>query len=121
MTNFMGMSPEELEQVMASSTYPEAQGNIQLQKLLAESLRGSSPEGRQAGRTYVAANPLEHIASLLNTQRSNRMLRDVTEQQKALVGELRRARGTYARKFMTPPINGSVGSGQTTNFEDGSY
>ena len=35
--------------------------NLEKQMAAAEALRMGTPEGRQAGRTYVAANPLEHL------------------------------------------------------------
>lgn len=43
------------------------QQGIDRQRLTAKMLRGASPtpEGRQAGRVYTAANPLEHVASTL--------------------------------------------------------
>jgi hypothetical protein len=35
--------------------------NLEKQMAAAEALRMGTPEGRQAGRVYVSANPLEHL------------------------------------------------------------
>ena len=63
---FNSQSPEQQQQVLAQlSTDYKGQGGVANDQLaIAQGLRSTpSAEGRQAGRVYVAANPLEHIAS----------------------------------------------------------
>lgn len=63
---FNSLSPEEKQKALQrlSMDY-KGQGGIANEQLAtAQALRGTpTPEGRQAGRVYTAANPLEHIAS----------------------------------------------------------
>lgn len=53
---------------------------------MAESLRGSAldAEGRNAGRTYVAANPLEHIARGYQNRKATKMQQEAIDDKKRL-------------------------------------
>jgi hypothetical protein len=58
------MTPAEQAQIAALlGTYGDTQEIDALEKQMAqaEALRMATPEGRNAGRVYVAANPLEHL------------------------------------------------------------
>jgi hypothetical protein len=61
-------SPLTYEQLQAllleGSAYGEEMSDLEKQQMMADALRmEASPEGRSAGRVYVAANPLEHIGA----------------------------------------------------------
>jgi hypothetical protein len=59
--NPYGLDPRLLEAMLG--TYGDQMEVSALEKQMeqAEALRMATPEGRQAGRVYVAANPLEHL------------------------------------------------------------
>jgi len=51
-----------LAAISARGTYDEQMAEIERKQKLADALRyQEGPEGRQAGRVFVAANPLEHL------------------------------------------------------------
>lgn len=64
-------------------------------------------EGTQAGRVFVANNPLQHLAGMLERQRNNRDMRDILGQKGEIRGKQTEARGRYGKMIpgMTPPIN----------------
>lgn len=78
---FNSLPPEEKQQVVQrlSMDY-QGQGDVADEQLAtAQALRGTpTPEGRQAGRVYVAANPLEHINSAYKQHQGR------TQEQEAL-------------------------------------
>jgi len=60
------MDPSQAEAAQMAAllgTYGDQMELTELEKQMAqaEALRMGTPEGRQAGRVYVAANPLEHL------------------------------------------------------------
>ena len=66
MAQFKNMPPEQQQQIMTRLTtdYAGQRDVADEQLATAQALRNTSgPEGRQAGRVFVAANPLEHIGA----------------------------------------------------------
>ena len=59
--NPYGLDPAVLEAMLGTYGDQMEVGALEKQMAQAEALRMDTPEGRQAGRTYVAANPLEHL------------------------------------------------------------
>lgn len=84
---FNTLPPEEKEKVLQrlSMDY-QGQGDIANEQMAtAQALRGTAtPEGRQAGRTYVAANPLEHIASGMKQYQGKQQMDEALARKKEL-------------------------------------
>jgi hypothetical protein len=59
--NPYGLDPAVLEAMLGTYGDQLEIGALEKQMAAAEALRQGTPEGRQAGRVYVAANPLEHL------------------------------------------------------------
>lgn len=63
--NFAGMSPQEIEQLAKLSTMPEQLDNVNQDYGNAyDQTQMEGPQGRMAGRTYIAQNPLEQIGDI---------------------------------------------------------
>ena len=76
-----GVDPEEwaryvaMQQILSGSTYNEEMDMLAKKRATAEALRyQEGPEGRQAGRVYVAANPLEHIGRGIQQYKAGKQL-----------------------------------------------
>ena len=87
-------SPLTYEQVqmalLGQSGYEEEMSDLEKQMMRANALRDlESPEGRHAGRVYVAANPLEHIGTGIKQWRGKQQA-EMTEQEQADKREERR-------------------------------
>lgn len=59
--NPYGLDPAILEAMLGTYGDQQELGALEKQMAAAEALRQATPEGRGAGRVYVAANPLEHL------------------------------------------------------------
>jgi hypothetical protein len=59
--NPYGLDPAVLEAMLGTYGDQMEVSALEKQMAAAEALRQATPEGRQAGRVYVAANPLEHL------------------------------------------------------------
>jgi len=77
MEAIQGMDPAQREQYM-QGLFADYQGqdaiNTDEAAMAAELRNKSGAEGRQAGRVYVAANPLEHLASGLERNQARKDL-----------------------------------------------
>ena len=68
----LGVSYEAAEQAVYAGRYQDEMAVLDEQMAYAQGLRDTAgPEGRQAGRVYVAANPLEHLGTYLRRRRGN--------------------------------------------------
>jgi len=59
--NPYGLDPAVLEAMLGTNGDTQEISALERQMAAAEALRQPTPEGRQAGRVFVAANPLEHL------------------------------------------------------------
>jgi hypothetical protein len=91
-----GMSEEELQQLISLGVIDEQMAENARQMALQEGLRyQSAPEGRQAGRVYVAANPLEHIGKGLEQYNAQKRMKELEAQRGGLQEQQTSGRGTY--------------------------
>ena len=111
------LSPEEIQQILSISSFPEEQDLLKQQLAQAESLRVGTPRGTQAGRVYVAANPLEHIGAFMQNRNAQKQQNAVMDQQRKLIEQLRKGRMAYGNAVGNPggmmPA-GPQGNGVTT-------
>ena len=91
------LSPEELEQLIALGSLGDEMGIVAKQQELADALRyGAGPEGRDTGRIYTAANPLEHIGSAMQKYNAMKESKGLQERQKGILEQSTDARKLYA-------------------------
>lgn len=92
----LDLTPEELELLMSLGIAPEELDQIGKQQEIADALRYmSAPEGTQAGRVYVAANPLEHIGRVAQMYQGKKMSEDLKGQREEVYDRMSRGRGKY--------------------------
>lgn len=91
-----GMSEEEIQQLIDLGAIDENMAENARQMAVQEGLRyQSAPEGRQAGRVYVAANPLEHIGKGLEQYNAMKKMKELETQRGTMQGQQTAGRGTY--------------------------
>lgn len=92
------ISDEQLQMLMQLGVIPEEQGLLQDQIAAAQALRDrAGPQGREAGRTFVAANPLEHIGDFMQKRNAGKELDALRAQQKGLLDKQAEARADFYR------------------------
>jgi hypothetical protein len=82
------MSEEELQKLVELGVIDDNMAENARQMRLAEELRYATPtpEGRQAGRVYVASNPLEHIGKGMQQWNAQKRM-DELEKERAGMGQ----------------------------------
>jgi hypothetical protein len=104
------LPPEVLAKLIELSTKDDEMGLLNQQLGYAEMLRDTAmPEGRDAGRVYVAANPLEHLGAGIQRYRGMKDVKDLREKQQGVLGDQRSGRMT-----MADLLRGALGKKQTT-------
>lgn len=94
--NLEGMTEEELQQLVQLGVIDENMAENARQMAVQEGLRyQGAPEGRQAGRTYVAANPLEHIGKGLEQYNAMKRMKELEAQRGTMQGQQTAGRGMY--------------------------
>ena len=93
---YLKQNPEFAQQL--ARDFAAEQGVLDDQMSYAEGLRDTAtPEGRQAGRVYVAANPLEHIGTGLNRYAGHRKIGDLDKAGADLRGDKQSMLATLMR------------------------
>jgi hypothetical protein len=90
-------SAEAAELAALLGTYGDQMelSNLEKQMAAAEALRMGTPEGRQAGRVYVAANPLEHLGKGIGDYKLMKKRKENEAAQKPI----RERIGTNVKKY----------------------
>lgn len=72
-----------------SQDYNGIRESLSSQEAMAGELRGNiqMPEGRQAGRMYVASNPLEGLGAYAQHRKANNMQQEAIDEKKALADD----------------------------------
>lgn len=84
-----GYTEEQIASILRD--YAGEEDALAQQLKMAEGLTMPTPQGRQAGNIYTAANPLEHIGAALSTLGSQKQQRQVMADQKQLNLDKQRA------------------------------
>jgi len=88
------ITPEQLELLKRLGIIPEELEALQAQLEQANLLRNApGPEGRDSGRVYTAANPLEHIGSVWQKYNANKEALGLEGKRAGLLGEMGKGRG----------------------------
>jgi hypothetical protein len=101
------MSEEEIAQLMELGILDD-QGNI-LDKQLAQAQavrNAPGPEGRDSGRVYTAANPLEHIVNAAQGIKAGREIEDIAKKQEELLAQQTAGRKTFLDALRKKPMQG---------------
>lgn len=108
-------TPEKLQAFMMTSQTPEllgmAQGDYQTGLGLSQT---PSAEGQRVGGTYVAASPLEHLATAIGRVQGGRQMQGARAQQNALIQALAQAKAGLAQGkgggpgMFAPPVEPQV-------------
>lgn len=97
--NPYGLDPAVLEAMLGTYGDQLELGAMDEQMAQAEALRQATPEGRQAGRVYTAANPLEHLGKGIGDYK---LMKKRQEYEKGS-GDIRKRIGenvkTYGKNF----------------------
>lgn len=98
------MSAAEQAQIAALlGTYGDQMelGGLDEQMARAEALRNApTPEGRQAGRVYVAANPLEHLGRGITQYRQGKRMQDIEGKRGEIRGRIGENVKLYGEKAL---------------------
>ena len=90
------MSEEDLASLAGLGALGEDMTENSRQMALAEGLRDRpAPEGREAGRAYVAANPLEHLSAGIDKYRAIKDLKNLKGERKGIQEKQTAGRGKY--------------------------
>lgn len=90
------MSEDELAQLVQLGVIDENMAENARQMKLAEQLRYQGmPEGRNSGRIYTAANPLEFLGTGLQQYQAMKRQKELEKQRGEMQGKQTQARGTY--------------------------
>ena len=112
MDELEGMTEEELQLLMELGIAPEQMDSIQRQRKTAEELRyGAGPQGRDTGRTFVAANPLEHLANGIQRYQAKKDMDRLGSEETALLGRTVEGRKTFYDMLRGKGRNSSVDPG----------
>ena len=104
-----GMSPEQIEQLIALGIIPEQQDQLNQQYASADALRNkATPEMRGNGRVMVAANPLEPIGVGMQRYAGQRDAKRIQEQQDALRRQQVQGRTDFLKQWLGPPRPQSI-------------
>lgn len=91
------LSPQELEALISASTADDERGVLAGREAMAVSeMNLPTPQGLRVGGTYVAANPLEHVATALRRGRGRKDYAALGAGQDAITGR----KQAMARSFL---------------------
>lgn len=101
MNDLSEFSPEQLQQLIELGVIDD-QGNMLRDQLKqAHMLRnGQAPQGRDLGYTYVAANPLEHVASAYEKYDAGKKIDELRGKQTELMDKQTAARKMFLEAMM---------------------
>jgi len=90
------MTEEDLQKLVELGVIDDKMAENARQMQLAEQLRyRAGPEGRQAGRVYVAANPLEHIGRGMEQYQAIKRQKELDQQRGEMGKQQTAGRQTY--------------------------
>ena len=87
-----------IEMLMRSGMTEDELSDIDRKLMQAQALRNNAlggAEGRQAGRVYVAANPMEHIAKLMQFYGGQKQEGELSKQRAGVLAKERDAMGPF--------------------------
>jgi hypothetical protein len=90
------LSEEDLQKLISLGMIDENMAENARQMAMQEGLRyGAAPEGRDSGRVYTAANPLEHVGSLLQKYNANKEMKNLKTERGVMQGQQTAGKGMF--------------------------
>lgn len=111
------MDEQTLKMLMEMGALQDEDSELAKQLEFARALRMNEQplQGTRAGNAFVANNPLQHIASMMERQSNNRDMRDALRRKGEIRDQQTAGRGAFAG-LMTPPINPSPSAGDLSMY-----
>lgn len=107
-----GLSPEMIQQLIELGVIDEQKGDIGAQLQQANSIRNSPlPEGRDSGRVYTAAHPLEFAATAAKSIMAGKDAKALQQKQAALLDKQNQARQMYVNQLLQRGQQRDMGMG----------
>lgn len=104
MDDFSGLSEEDIAALLELGVIDDQQSMLSGQLAQANTIRNRpGPEGRQAGRVYTAANPLEFLGRGMEMHKAEKETADIKKQQEALLQQQIAGRKLYFDKLLREP------------------
>ena len=110
------LSDDDIQQLMDAGVIKDKNDLLNMQLKQATALRNAPlPGGRDSGKVFTAASPLEMLAGGLQRRQAMGQMGNIQQQQTDLLNKLAAARGLYGSAIggRKPPVSG----GTTTNFD----
>ena len=107
-----GATPEQIEAVMQMFGAQEEGQYAQQDLAQAQALQNApGPRGRHAGRTYVAANPLEHLGTALQRYGGRRDANDARSRQEKILARMKQGtRAFFGNQGQSAPQSMAAGA-----------
>jgi small-conductance mechanosensitive channel len=87
---------------MEMGVIPQQQDELASQMKQAQALRSrQAPQGREVGNVYVAANPLEHLASGIERYKAGKQVKELQAQSADLMGKQTKGRRAFLEALVT--------------------
>jgi hypothetical protein len=102
-----GLSEEEIQQLMELGVIPSEQDALAQRLAEATAIRKSEgPQGRNSGRVYTAASPIEHAVHAFEGIQARKDIDSLTKKQQDLLDKQVAGRGQFLRAMYgkKPPI-----------------
>lgn len=94
-----GYSEEQIAAILGLAGLNQELGGLDKQRALAQTLRDApTPQGRQAGRVYRAANPLEHLGGTMQFFGGERQLDRIDQREQDIINEQTKRRAEFLRR-----------------------
>lgn len=117
--NLEDLSEEEIAQLMEMGALDDQMGILDKQLAQATALRNApGPEGRDSGRVYTAANPLEHLVHAAQGIQAGSQMEDLAKKQEAILGQQTSGRKAFLDALRRRP---KVGLGPMPGEDMGVY
>jgi len=92
----LNLTDEQIQELMSLGAIPGKEQILQQQMRNASLLRNSPmPQGRDSGRVYTHANPLEALGNVAEKALGAYQMRNINSQQQALIGQQTSGRKRY--------------------------
>lgn len=111
LADYLGVEYKDAQEAVYAGRYQDEMAQLDEQMGYAEGLRSTAgPEGRAAGRVYVAANPLEHLSAVLDRRRGGKEVGRLNDERTAAMDKRDQASTAIALAEMNARQNALRGS-----------
>jgi hypothetical protein len=106
MDDLQNLSEEDIQRLMELGIIPPQLEDLKQQMSLAQAVKDrQTPQGTQAGRMYVAASPLEHLAHAMQGIKAGKDIDKARLEQQKLLAQQVAGRGLFFNKYRQPQVD----------------